>query len=573
MTPKNTTKGALSSKERGRLWRFPSQQSVLLWVGVGLLGVLIALPLGWLIVGSLRTDSPGFPSDWTLENYGLLFTDSFARLFQTSMIIAVSSTAMSVTLGLILAFIMVRTKVPMPQFMSTIVMVPAFITPFIGALGWTLLASPKIGYFNSWLGAVGIDPMNIYSIEGIIWVIGLYNTPIAYLYLRPALSRIDFTLEESARVLGASKRTVFFRILLPLLRPALVSSTLVVFVASAAQFGVPGLLGQPYGIEVIPTALMRMVTKFPSDPNGAAVLGVALSVVTLFALWIGNRILKRRDYTAVGGKGAQAARRDIGRWKYLTGSFLGAYLALTLVLPIGVMLISSFQPFLSTNIFNTTYSFANYEYVLTFPTTLRSITNSLWLAAGASFIGVLLSVILAYIIVRSKHRFRSVLDYTSTAPLAIPDTVFGLGMMWAWISLPIGVYGSPWILLLAYVGIFLPYAMRSTIAAFMQLDASLEDAGRVLGGSWILVVRRIIGPLLLPALLSGFIIIFYHAIRELAASLMLYSTGNETMAVVIWDLYIQGRFAELFALAMINIAITFIAAFALMRLGRDRTAV
>lgn len=547
-------------------------RAVLLGLSVLILAVLVVLPMWWLVVGSLREDSPGFPSGLTLDNYRFLGSSRFLGLLRTSLVISVGSTMVSLVIGLGLAIVIVRTKIPAASTWDSLVLTPAYITPFIGALGWTLLLSPNIGYLNAVLASIGLPAINIYSIGGIIWVMGLYYAPIAYLYLRPSLLRLDQSLEEGSRVLGANTWTTMRRIVLPLTLPALLSSLLIVFVNAIGQFGIPGVLGVQQGIEVVPTYLIRLVTRFPADPNSAAVMGIALTAMTVFGLWMSNRVLRGRDFTTVGTKGAQPLRVEMGPLRYLAYGFLGAYLILALILPVGVMLLASFQPFLTTNLSRSGFTLANYEYVFSFPALARSIRNSALLAVGAAVAGTTLSVLLSYIVVRTEMVGRSMVDYASTAPVAIPHTVFGLGMLWAWISIPVGVYGSRWILLFAYVALFLPYAMRSTTAAFQQIDVAMEDASRVIGAGWITTVRRIVVPLLRPALVSGAVIILYHSVRELPASLMLHSVGTEVMSVTIWNMYADGRYVQLFALAIINIAITMAAVFTMNRFGRSLSA-
>ena len=545
-----------------------AQRPTLLWASLAVLVVLVVLPIGMLILGSLRDNPPGLPSALTLANYELLFTGEFVSLLRNSMVVATGSTAVSMVLGTALAAITVRTRLPYASVFENLIIVPAYITPFIGALGWTLLLSPEIGYVNAILARLGLPTVSIYSMWGIIWVMGLYFTPIAYLYMRPSFLRLDRSFEEAGRVIGATVWQTARRVVLPLTLPALLSAILIVFVQAIGQFSVPGILGPRADIEVLPTQIVRMTSQFPTNPNGAAVLGIALAAMTLAGLALNNRILRRKDFTTITSRGATPWRIDIGKWKIATVGLCVLYVLTAVVLPTAVMFLASFQPYLTTDITSVGLTLDNYVYVLTFPDVSQSIINSIVLAVGAAVTTTGLAVLLGYVIVRTKMAGRQAADYLSSSPLAIPHTVFGLAMLWTWVSIPVGIYATRWVLYIAYVALFLPFSVRAATSAFRQIDIALEDAARVNGASWLTTIRRIVAPLLGPALLSGAIIVLYHAVRELAASLLLYSAGSQVMSVAIWSMFGEGRFVQLFALAMINIAVVLLLVIAANRVAR-----
>jgi iron(III) transport system permease protein len=370
------------------------------------------------------------------------------------------------------------------------------------------------------------------------------------------LAGIDRSLEESARVLGATPRLTFRKIVVPLAMPALLSATLIIFVNAIGDFGIPGALGYRDKIEVIPTALVRLVTIFPSDPNRATVLGIALMAITIACLAISRRLIAGRSFTTLGVRGSgRGAAGAAGAAGWTAFGFIALYILLALVLPVLAMAVTSFQKFPNPNLFKAAYTLDNYRFVLTFPAIGRSIVNSALLAVGAAVAGTVLAAVVGYLVVKTKNGATVVLDYIGSSTLAIPHTVFGLGILWFWVSIPAGIYGTRWILLFAYVAFFFPYALRAAINAFLQVDKSMEEAGRVFGASWQKTVVAIIVPIIVPGLLSGATIIIYHAFRELSGSLLLYSPGGEVMATALWGLYVEGRFVELFALAMFNIVI------------------
>lgn len=528
---------------------------VIVTLAVLSLVVFIVIPIVMLFYGSVRDASPGQPGAFTLGNYAFLGTSDFARLVANSAVVGVGSTLLAMAIGLALAFLMVRVRVPFAAQFDALIVVPGYLTPVVGAIAWIVLLSPGRGWINNLLNALGLPTLDIYGFGGIIWVMGLYFAPLAYLYVRPMLEGIDRSLEESARVLGASPRITFRRIILPLAMPALLSATLVIFVNAVGDFGIPGALGYRDKIDVIPTALVRLVVIFPSDPNRATVLGIALMVITIACLAISRRLLSGRSFTTVGVRGGRGLPSGRGAASWAALAVILLYILIALVLPVLAMGVTSFQKFPNPNLFSATYTLDNYRFVLTFPAIGRSIVNSAMLALGAAVICTVLATIVGYMVVKARSAASVTLDFIGSSTLAIPHTVFGLGTLWFWVSVPAGIYGTRWILLFAYVAFFFPYALRAAINAFLQVDRSMEEAGRVFGASWQKTILAIIVPIIAPGLLSGATIIIYHTFRELSGSLLLYSPGGEVMATALWGLYTEGRFVELFALAMLNIVI------------------
>ncbi|MGH3756882.1 ABC transporter permease [Actinophytocola sp.] len=536
-------------------WVRFSQRRITLVLSVLVLVVLVVAPLGMLTVGSFLDEPPGQASAVTLDNYGEVVGKDFAELLGNSVLIAVGSTLFAMLLGAALAVTMVRTDLPWRRFFGAAVLVPAYVTPFIGAICWTVLLSPDVGYINNWLAALGVGPLNIYSMPGIIWVLGLYLTPVAYLYLLPALLRLDRSFEEAGRATGATMRQTARHVILPLLRPAVLSAALIILVQAIGDFAVPAVLGRHAGVEVITTEIVRMTGSYPADPNGAAVFGIVLAVVTLLVLGINHLLIRRADFTTITSRGVQLATSKSRTWRVVGTAGVALYLLVAIVLPLGVMLVASFQPYLTTDFTSVGLTFANYEYVASFPAIGRAIRNSVVLALGAAVTTTLLGVLLGYLIARAGVRGAGVVNYLSTSPLAIPHTVFGLAMLWTWVTIPVGIYGSPWILFIAYVGLFLPFSVIPAVAAFRQVDPSLEDAARLFGTTWLGAVRKVVIPLIAPALLSGAIIVIYHAVRELSASILLYTPNNEVISVSMFSMLSEGRYVQVFALSVVNVGL------------------
>jgi len=524
--------------------------------------------MAMLVWGSLRDAIPGLPANLTIKNYDLLLTSRFWALTRNSLILSVGSTVIAVTVGGLLALSVVRLQVPRPRLLDSLITIPAYVTPFIGALGYQLLLSPRVGYINGFFSSIGLPTLNIYSYAGIIYVMGLYQAPVAYLYLRPALMRIDASFEEVARVMGASPRRTFRSVVFPLAKPTLLSATIICFVTGIGNFAVPAVLGGTVGIEALPTRLVELIRDYPADPNTGAVIGVFLATITVSLVWVSNRILRGRDYTAMLTRSSQSTRIVPRAGRLLGLAICVAFFVLAAVLPLGMMLIASFQPLFTSHIDLGTLTLDNYRYVFTYRVISDAILNTIFLAVCAAIGGTVLAILLGYIIVRTRLPGRRLVEQLGIAPIALPDSVMGLALLWMWVTIPIAVYGTRWILLIAYIALFLPYATPAAVGAFRQVSADFEDASRVLGATWLHTVRKVVAPLIAPAMLGSAIIILYHTVREVAASLLLYSPGSEVMSVAMWSMFEEGRYTEMFALSWVQIVTVLLLVVAAKRVAR-----
>lgn len=538
--------------------------------------VLVAVPLLVLLGAAFRIEPPGIPSEYTLSNFKDLLNSEALVLLRNSLIIGLGTTVLGLIIGGTLAVVLLRSNIIGGKRLDGLVMIPAYMSPFMGAIAWMIMFAPDIGYGTAVLRSLGLPPINIYSFGGIILVMGIYYAPIAYLYIRSMLANIDPSLEEAARVLGSSPRSTLRRIVLPLALPAILSSMLLVLVAALGQFGVPGVLGLREGIEVIPTKIVQYATNFPSEPTKAAALGVELAIFALIVLWVNNKAVNRRDYATIATRGGRTGGTRNTARAIVPTVLAWIYVFFAAILPIFALVISSLMPYLTTKLGSVDFSLHNYVYVLTeFPLSIRAITNSVLLALAAGIIATAMAMVLSHMRYRTRSRFRQPLDYLSTISASIPHSVIGLSFLWAWliiptvIPLPFPIYGTVWIILMLYVAMFIPYASRATNSAMLQVDKSFEEAGRVLGASWPVMVRRVSLPLLRPGLLTAVIIVFYHAVRELPASMLVVTPGNEVLATAIWSMYTEGQWVRLFALVNINLLLVFVAVWIMRRFGRQ----
>jgi iron(III) transport system permease protein len=516
-----------------------------------ILAVLILAPLVMLVVGAFRDKAPGFPNaSWTLANLSIFGNPYFWRIFGNSLLIAVVTTLLSIAVGGVLAFIVAKVEIRRASLWDGLIMIPAYIAPFISAVAWTLLLAPKNGILNAWFAKVGVS-LNIYSYPGIILVLTLSLTPIVYLFIKPSIARLDRSLEESGRVYGGSFGYILRKLIVPMMIPAIIASATAVFVLAMSDFGVPGVLGSPANIDVMATQIVQDYQQAPYKPNEAALLGVALAVFTVVGMYVGNRLSRKRDYSQYAGFASQPSKIRLRGWTWVAYLILVVYLVIGVVLPVGAVLIGSFEPFISTSLTHIEWTLDNYKFIFSDPNASLAVVNSVVLSLGATVACAILGVSISYMARRGKQRWMRLLEYLANIPMSIPSTVIGLGLIWFWLPLHAGVYSTMWIMFFAYIAIGLPYAVRPISASLLLSDEGQEDAARVMGGSWFYTMRRVVVPTLRGSILSGGIAVFYHMLRELPASLLLVTPASVVLATLIWDRYVEGEFPTLLAAAAV----------------------
>jgi len=452
--------------------------------------------------------------------------------------------------------------------------VPLIIPGILFTVAWILLGSPKIGLINLALqGAFGTDAVfiNVYSLGGMVWVDGLHYSPMAFLLMTAAFRAMDPALEESAVMSGASVFKVVSKVTLPLVWPAIFATMLILFVRAIESFEVPALLGLPVGIQVFTSAIYQAVHRYPSQIGLASAYAVTLLVITSAGVYFQSRLSTRGSkYATMTGKGFRPRLIDLGPWRYVAIAIFLVYFLLIVVLPLAVLLWSSFQKFYSVPSMEalSRLTLDPYRTILEHPSLMRSVWNSLALAIGSATLIMLVTSVICWIVVKTKMRGRWLLDNIASLPMVFPGIVLGLSIMILYLYLPIGVYGTIWIMLIAYITRFMPYGLRYNTTSMLQIHKELEESAAMSGASWTTTFRRIILPLLKPGLVAGWIYIVIVSIRELSTSILLYSPGNEVMSILIWELWENGQYVELSALGVMFIFGLFILVMIAQLVGR-----
>jgi iron(III) transport system permease protein len=545
--------------------RFDSRW-IMIGVPVALVVWLALVPLVFLLWQSFLTpQSAAAPAQYTLDNFRTAyFAPETARLFFNSVQFAVGSALFALVVGTALAWMNERTNTPFKTLFFALAIIPLVIPGILFTVSWIMLASPKIGLINLALQKLtGTDAVfvNIYTMAGMIWVDGLHYSPMAFLLMTAAFRSMDPSLEESALMSGASVLQIARRITLKLAWPAALGSLLILFVRSIESFEVPALLGLPVGIHVYTSSIYQAIHQYPSQIGLAAAYAVTLLLITSLGIYAQSRLSSQGSrFSTVTGKGFRPRTIDLGRWRYLTAAIFILYFVVIVLLPFLVLLWSSLQKFYSAPSLEALgrVSFDSYRAVLDYPQFTRSVWNSLVLALGSAAVIMLTSAVISWIVVRTKVPGRWMLDNLASLPLVFPGLVLGLAIMICYLYVDIGVYGTLWIMLIAYVTRFLPYGMRYTSTSMLQIHKELEESAAMSGASWGMTFRRIILPLLKPGLLAGFIYVMIVSIRELSSSILLYSPGTEVVSIMIWELWQNGQYVELSALGVMLIVALFV---------------
>src|SRR6058998_2742303 len=519
------------------------------WIVIGLCVVftiyIAVVPLAFLLWQSFFTpQTAAKAAEFTLGNYTSAYGSSETlRLFWNSVQFAVGASLFAFVLGTALAWMNERTNTPFKTLFFALSIIPLIIPGILFTVAWILLGSPKIGIINlalqNWFGLE--KPLfNVYSLWGMIWVDGLHYSPMAFLLMTAAFRAMDPALEESATMSGANIFQVAYRVTLKLTWPAILATLLMLFVRAIESFEVPALLGLPL-------------------------------VITTIGVYFVSRLSSRGSkYATMTGKGFRPRRIDLGPWRWIAAAIFIVYFLLIVVLPFAVLLWSSFQRFYSVPSWQALHNLTldPYRFIFTYPNLARSVWNTLILSFGSATLIMLVTSVICWIVVKTKLPGRWLLDNVASLPMVFPGLVLGLSIMIFYLNFDIGIYGTIWIMFIAYITRFMPYGLRYNTTSMLQIHKELEESAAMSGASWGTTFRRVILPLLKPGLVAGWIYVMIVSIRELSSSILLYSPGTEVLSITIWELWENGQYVELSALGVLFILALFVLVMVAQWLGK-----
>jgi iron(III) transport system permease protein len=404
-----------------------------------------------------------------------------------------------------------------------------------------------------------------------VWIEGLHSSPLAFLMIAASLRSMDPSLEEAAKMAGANGIRTARTITIQLIRPALIASALLMFVRTFSAFEVAAMVGLPAKVNVLAARIYLALSNFPADYGAAGTVAVLMMAITVVGIAIYSRALRQRDaFSTITGKNFRPMVMNLGAWKWPAAGFMALYICLVFVLPMLMLAWNSISPFYQVPSVEglSKLTLNNYDFVLTFPQAQRAITNSVILSISTATLVMLLTAVVAWLMIRTNIRGRWMLDALVSMPVAFPALVFGVALIWLYLRLPIHLYGTLWIIGIAYTTQFLPYGMRYTSSSMLQIHRELEEASQVSGGSWIATFRRVLIPLLAPGLLAGWLYILLASFRELGSSILLVSAGTEVFSTLIFNMWSNGKSVELAALGMMMTVAFMVLYYLSLQLGR-----
>ena len=519
-----------------------------------------------LLIGAFTTTNPvveGYHlSDLSLTSFAsVIANENVYRALANSMLACGGGTVLAVTIGLAFAWIVVRTNTPWKGLIASAGMLPLFVPPLVAGVAWSILGSPKTGLLNLIMSSMGLSwRVNLYSMSGMIFVFGIYYAPYVYMFTASALRNMDPALEEASEISGAHPVRTLWTVTFPLILPAILSGMLLSFVVMLGIYGIPAVLGQPANISLLTTYIFALTAWSPPLYNTAAAVAVMLMAVTGFLVFLQQKILSGRSFTTVAGKAFRPRAMNLGKWRFFTLGLAMVYLFVVVVLPVLALLIAAFRKFLFVrnlpSLFDAQqYSWFHFQKLFENSATIPSIVNTMKVGVITAVIGGLLSFAIGYTITRTQAPGRRSIDIISTIPIAIPGLVIGVAYLWAWIGLPGGLYGTLWILALAFVARFIPDTVKALSTSLMQIHKELEEAAWICGRGTLSTIFTIVLPLARPGVVAGMTLLFILSIRELGSSLFLYSSDTMVMAVQLLGFYEGGNLGITSAFSLVQMVL------------------
>ncbi len=542
-----------------------------------LLLIIVVIPIFMIIYNAFFEGGK-----FSLELFTSQMTDSknLSAMWNTVQI-AILTTIIGTIMGVFYAWLLGRSDIPAKGLMRALFNIPYMFPPFLGAMAWDLLLNGRSGYMNRWLkSALGLSkmPFNINTIWGIVFVEVSYYFPFVFMQVVSALERMDPTLEESARIAGAKQGTVIWKITLPLMKPSISAGALLILTTSLAHFGVPSILGYAQGIYTLPTRIYAVIYNSTGSFEGirqGAALSVMLVVVVALALILQNKILSAGSYDIIKGKSMRPTLIKLRGAKIPLLVLAIFTLVLIVLVPLVMIFLISFIKAYGLPLKFENFTFAQYQKVFNMNGTLDSIKNSLFLSISAGIISMFLGTLVAYVVQKIKPKGKEVLEVVSVLPYSIPGTVLSIGVILAWSGAIFGItlYNTLWIILVAYIARYLSFSMKTSSAALLQVHSSLEEAARVCGASHTESLADITLPLIRPAMVSGFFLIFLPAMREVTTSILLYGPKTMTLGVKIYSLRDAGMIPQAAALASVASVIIIILNTIVTEITKERKGV
>jgi iron(III) transport system permease protein len=544
---------------------------------LAVLAVIVLCPMFFILVGAFtdnaERDSLFDFGNFTVDNFSVLGSGTARTALLNSAAVGLGASIVALVIGCLLAFLAARTDIPGRKAIYGVAITPLFLPALVGALAWALLGGPATGYLNLAFNAIGLPHLiDVYSFAGMIFVLGLYYAPYPFLMVHSALSLMNPDLEDAASLHGARVSQMLRKVTFPLVMPAVVGSAILVFALTVENFPVAQVIGVPGGVDTLPTLIYRLMNASPARSNDAAAVAVVLTILLVVVVAAQQRAMGNKEYTTVSGKGVRARRVSLRSWRIPAAAFAWTYFLLAVLLPVGALILAAMQtsPYVA-DLGQLTepgaLSLWGMGQTLQSPDFHQVVGNSVIVGVATAAIGTALCFALAYTRYRTNAPGRKLLEYVAMLPLAVPAIVLGLGLLWTWLALPIPVYGTLAVLVIAFVAVFLPQGYRGVSASIIQLDKDLEDSAVMLGARRHRAITFVTAPLLRVGLSSTFLLLLMLSMRELTAALFLFTSDTRLLSIAIFDAYDNGSFQSAAELSLLYCAVIAVLAVLARRFG------
>lgn len=557
---------------RGRLANLvPFEPSRLLWFGLAAVMIfLVVYPL-WQIVSVSLHDGDG---NFTFENYAKAFGRArYIQSFTNSLWLGVCACVLSLCFAVPISWGLARTDMPGKRFVWLGVIGAYVMPPFMGAIGWILLAGPNAGWLNRIfrsLSGMDVAVFDIYTFSGLVFVVALYSFPLVFVFVNAALELVSSEMEDAGAILGASIWHVARRITIPIVLPTIIGAGIIVFLEAVSLFGAPALLGTPARISVVTTTLFEFFSN-PVRVEVAAAYSMPLLLITVILFLLQYWLIRRRGYVTQTGKGGERRMMKLGPWRWAVFAYGFGVIVLAVILPLMIIVQAALSKAWGQGFSFDNLTLSNFRYILFDHSTAgQTVINSAMFSFWTATLAVTLTLLIAYIVNRKLVPFSGVLGFLAVTPFVIPGIVLAIGFYAAYAPPPLALYGTGLIMVLSFTTRFMPVAYINAASGMRSLHPEMEEAVRILGGSRMTAIRRVIAPLLKRSLAGAWLIVFIGATRELSTAIFLYVGATRTMSIMIYDLSEEGRFEHLSALGLVLVVATMVfVAIGFRVVGRD----
>lgn len=536
-------------------------ENFILLILLAIVVYLTLIPLIMVLYGTFRDGPPGTDAAFTLMNYARAYGDlGILKLAMNTMVFAVGGAIVSFVCGSFLAWVTERTDTPLKGMIYWLALLPFVIPGILTTIAWVLLLSPKIGWINRLLieqGGFSNAPFNLYSMVGMIWVFGIDNITLPFFLMAASFRSMDPALEEAGRASGMSGLSTFWHVNLKLMIPTIFAVLLLLVVRGIETFEVPAVIGLPAEVKVYASEIFLALRMYqPPDYNLAGAYSTFYLLVASVGVGLYLKATSASEkYATITGKGYRPRTQRLGRWRYVTLMLSLMILFVGVVLPFLVIALTSVLPIYASPSYKllSLLTLDNYRTVLGLDLFYQSLVNNVFVGLVSATAAALLAAVVAWVVVRTKVRGRWLLDVVAFTPMAFPGIVIGLALLWMYLTLPIPIYGTVWILVIAYVTKYIPITLRACHTALLQLHPEMEEASVISGSSWLRTFARVVLPLILPGVAAGWFYVLALTFKALSLPVLLSHLGTEVLPVVIYGFYESGRFSELSALGVLLI--------------------